>query len=112
MDLPDDLPSPASELDFVPVFGAPSAEAVVLASRGCVLAGGSLSLFAGCPLLDAAVSRAGGLLAGGGLSLAAERSGAAGNGGGAGGKLLSTRAPKSPLACAVGSGCAGLGGAT
>jgi carbamoyl-phosphate synthase small subunit len=39
------------------------------AQNGCVLAGGSLSLFAGCPLLDAAVSRGGALLAGGGLSL-------------------------------------------
>jgi hypothetical protein len=72
-----------------------------------------LSLLAGCLSLEAAASR-GALLAGGGLSLAAERGGAgAGVGdGGAAGKLLSTKAPKSSLACTLGSGSASLGGAT
>jgi hypothetical protein len=72
-------------------------------------------LFAGCLSLDAVVSRGGALPAGGELSLAAERDGADGAGdcgGGAAGRLLSTSAPKSPLACAEGSGSAGLGGAT
>ncbi len=105
-----DLLSPV--LDFVPDFGAPSAGPAALVSPGCALAGGSLSLFAGCVSLDAAASRGGGLLAGGGLSLAAERGGAEGAGGGAAGKLLSTSAPKGSLACAEGSDSAGLGGAT
>src|SRR5262249_42145850 len=67
--------------------------------------------------LDAVVSRGGGLLAGGALSVAVERGGADGGGeGGKGvdastGKLLSTSAPKSSLTCALGSGSAGLGGA-
>ena len=112
--MPDDLLSTVLEPDFVPVFGAPSAGPVVLASRGCVLAGGSLSLFAGCPSLDDVVSRARGLLVGAELSLAAERGAedAGDCGGGAAGKLLSTSAPKSSLACAVGSESAGLDGAT
>jgi hypothetical protein len=68
---------------------------------------------AGCRSFDALVSRDGGLLAGGELSLAAERGGADGAGGwGGAGRLLSTSAPKSSLAGAVGSGSAGLGGAT
>lgn len=101
-------------LDFVPVFGAPSVEPAALVSPGCALPGGSLSLFAGCLSLDADVSRDGGLFAGGGLALAAERDGAgdAGGGGGVAGRLLSTSAPKSSLAGAEGSGSAGLGGAT
>jgi hypothetical protein len=57
---------------------------------------------AGCLSLDRAVSGGGGLLAGGGLSAAAERDGAEGAGdggdGGPAGKLLSTSAPKSFLA--------------
>ena len=105
-----DLLSPV--LDFVPDFGARSAEPAALVSPGCALAAGSLSLLAGCPSLDAAASRGVGLLAGGGLSRAAERGGAEGAGGGAAGKLLSTSALKSELACAEGSGSAGLDGAT
>jgi len=71
-------------------------------------------LLAGWLSLDATVSRGGGLLAGGELSLAAERGGADGAGGGgeAAGRLLSTSAPKSSLARAEGSGSAGLDGAT
>jgi hypothetical protein len=103
-------------VDFVPAFGAPSAGLAVLASLGCALAGGSLSLLAGCLSLGAVVSRGGGLLAGSGLSLAAERGGVDGAGGGGSGggagKLLSTSAPKSSRACAPASGSAGLAGAT
>ena len=58
-------------LDLVPDFGVPSAEPVAFVSFGCVLAAGSLSLLAGCPLPDAVASLGGGLSAGGGLSLTA-----------------------------------------